>query len=70
MSLGDVPAHRLNALGPKLLADLTMTDRRLIDKALNSAAPAYRSAHRVPGLRQRVQGQPGFCLIFWHWTDA
>lgn len=38
-SLGDVPAHRLNALGPKLLADLTMTDRRLIDKALNSAAP-------------------------------
>lgn len=38
-SLGDVPAQRLNALGPKLLADLTMTDRRLIDKALNSAAP-------------------------------
>ncbi|MCU0920775.1 MAG: hypothetical protein MUF16_10620 [Burkholderiaceae bacterium] len=38
-SLGDVPAARLNALGPKLLADLTMTDRRLIDKALNSAAP-------------------------------
>jgi hypothetical protein len=38
-SLGDVPAHRLNALGPKLLSDLTMTDRRLIDKALNSAAP-------------------------------
>lgn len=38
-SLGDVPAHRLSALGPKLLADLTMTDRRLIDKALNSAAP-------------------------------
>lgn len=38
-SLGDVPAQRLNALGPKLLAELTMTDRRLIDKALNSAAP-------------------------------
>jgi hypothetical protein len=38
-SLGDVPAHRLNAMGPKLLADLTMTDRRLIDRAMNSAAP-------------------------------
>lgn len=38
-SLGDVPAHRLNAIGPKLLAELTMTDRRLIDRALNSAAP-------------------------------
>jgi transcription elongation factor Elf1 len=38
-SLGDVPAHRLSAIGPKLLADLTMTDRRLIDKALNAAAP-------------------------------
>lgn len=38
-SLGDVPKHRLNALGPKILADLTMTDRRLIDRALNSSAP-------------------------------
>jgi hypothetical protein len=38
-SLGDVPKHRLNALGPKILVDLTMTDRRLIDRALNSAAP-------------------------------
>jgi hypothetical protein len=38
-SLGDVPQHRLNAIGPKLLAELTMTDRRLIDRALNSAAP-------------------------------
>jgi len=38
-SLGDVPQHRLNAIGPKLLAELTMTDRRLIDRAMNSAAP-------------------------------
>lgn len=36
---GDIPRHRLEALGPKLLADLTLTDRRLIDKALNRAAP-------------------------------
>jgi hypothetical protein len=38
-SLGDVPRHRLEALGPKILADLTMTDRRLIDRAINQAAP-------------------------------
>lgn len=38
-SLGDVPQHRINALGPRILAELTMTDRRLIDRALNSAAP-------------------------------
>lgn len=38
-SLGDVPAHRLEALGSRILAELTMTDRRLIDRALNEAAP-------------------------------
>lgn len=38
-SLGDLPPHRLDALGTKILADLTMTDRRLIDRAFNDAAP-------------------------------
>ncbi len=38
-SLGDLPTHRLEALGPKILADLTLTDRRLIDRAFNDAAP-------------------------------
>ncbi|GAA4699595.1 T4 family baseplate hub assembly chaperone [Phytohabitans rumicis] len=38
-SLGDVPPHRLDALGTKILADLTLTDRRLIDRAFNDAAP-------------------------------
>ena len=38
-SFGDMPPHRVQALGPKLLADLTLTDRRLLDKALNRAAP-------------------------------
>jgi hypothetical protein len=38
-SLGDLPRHRLEAIGPKILADLTLTDRRLIDRALNQAAP-------------------------------
>lgn len=39
IALGDMPQHRLEALGPKILVELTMTDRRLIDRALNSAAP-------------------------------
>jgi DNA-directed RNA polymerase subunit RPC12/RpoP len=38
-SLGDMPRHRMEALGPKILGDLTMTDRRLIDRAMNDAAP-------------------------------
>lgn len=38
-SFGDMPRHRIEALGPKLLADLTLTDRRRIDRALNDAAP-------------------------------
>jgi hypothetical protein len=38
-SFGDMPIHRIEALGARLLADLTLTDRRLIDKALNRAAP-------------------------------
>lgn len=37
--VGDMPKHRVEALGPRLFADLTLTDRRLIDRALNSAAP-------------------------------
>jgi hypothetical protein len=38
-SLGDLPKHRLEAIGPKILSELTLTDRRLIDRALNQAAP-------------------------------
>lgn len=38
-SLGDLPPHRLDALGTKILADLTLTDRRLIDRAFNENAP-------------------------------
>lgn len=39
MSLGDVPAHRVEGMGPRIMSDLTMSDRRLIDRALNDAAP-------------------------------
>jgi hypothetical protein len=38
-SLGDLPAHRMEALGPRIMSDLTLADRRLIDKAFNDGAP-------------------------------
>ncbi|MFI1105936.1 hypothetical protein [Streptomyces melanogenes] len=38
-SLGDLPPHRLDALGTKILADLTLTDRRLIDRAFTEGTP-------------------------------
>jgi hypothetical protein len=38
-TLGDIPPHRLDALGTKILADLTLTDRRMIDRAFNGDAP-------------------------------
>lgn len=37
--VGDMPKHRIEALGPRLFSELTLTDRRLIDRALNKAAP-------------------------------
>ncbi len=38
-SLGDMPRHRMEAIGPKIMSELTLTDRRQIDRALNQAAP-------------------------------
>jgi hypothetical protein len=46
-SLGEIPRHRLEALGPKILADLTMTDRRLIDRAINQGAPGVDLVRRI-----------------------
>jgi hypothetical protein len=46
-SLGDMPRHRLEALGPKILADLTMTDRRLIDRAVNQGAPGIDLVRKI-----------------------
>ena len=37
--LGDMPKHRIEQLGSRIFSDLTLTDRRLIDRALNQAAP-------------------------------
>ena len=38
-TLGDLPRHRMEALGPRIMSDLTLADRRLIDKAFNEGAP-------------------------------
>jgi rubredoxin len=37
--VGDMPKHRIEAMGPRLFSELTLTDRRLIDRALNKHAP-------------------------------
>lgn len=39
LSLGDLPWPRIEAMGSKILADLTMTDRRRIDRAMADASP-------------------------------
>jgi hypothetical protein len=46
-SFGEMPRHRLEALGPKIMADLTMTDRRLIDRAVNQGAPGIDLVRRI-----------------------
>jgi len=38
-SLGELPRHRVEALGPVIMRELTLTDRRRIDRAMNDAAP-------------------------------
>lgn len=38
-SLGDMPRNRVEALGPHIFSELTLSDRRAIDHALNAAAP-------------------------------
>jgi hypothetical protein len=37
--VGDLEPHRVEALGPRILADLSMSDRRLIQQTLDVAAP-------------------------------
>lgn len=37
--VGDMPQHRVEALGSRVFSELTLTDRRLIDRALSKAAP-------------------------------
>jgi transcription elongation factor Elf1 len=47
VSLGDVPRHRIEAMGSKILADLTMTDRRRIDRAVADATPGADLTRRL-----------------------
>lgn len=37
--VGDLEPKKIRAIGPKILADLSMSDRRLIQKAIDEAAP-------------------------------
>jgi hypothetical protein len=56
-SLGDLPKQRLEAVGPKIIAELTLVDRRTIDRALNQAAPGVSLMRTVecPGCGQKFQ---------------
>lgn len=47
VSLGDLPRHRIEAMGSKILADLTMTDRRRIDRAVADATPGADLTRRL-----------------------
>lgn len=46
-SLGDLPRPRLEALGPKIMGELTLTDRRRIDRAMEEAAPGINLVRRL-----------------------
>ena len=39
LRVGDLEPHRVEALGPRVLAELSMPDRRLIQRTLDDAAP-------------------------------
>jgi len=46
-SLGDLPKQRLEAIGPKIISELTLADRRKIDRALNQAAPGISLTRQI-----------------------
>lgn len=46
-SFGDLPRNRMEAIGPKIISELTLADRRLIDRALNQAAPGVSLVRKV-----------------------
>ena len=46
-SLGNMPRHRMEALGPHIMSELTLADRRLVDKALNQAAPGVNLVRQI-----------------------
>jgi hypothetical protein len=46
--VGGLEARRVRATGTRLLSDLTMTDRRLLQTAFDDAAPGPDLVRRVP----------------------
>ena len=46
-AIGDMPRQRMEALGTAIFADLTLSDRALIDEALNKHAPGVRMRRDV-----------------------
>ena len=46
-SLGDLPRQRLEAIGPKIISELTLSDRRKIDRALNQSAPGISLVRQI-----------------------
>ena len=46
-SLGDLPRQRMEAIGPKIISELTLADRRKIDRAVNQAAPGINLIKQV-----------------------
>jgi hypothetical protein len=46
-NVGNLPKPRLDAIGPKIIAELTLSDRRKIDRALNQAAPGISLVRSV-----------------------
>jgi hypothetical protein len=45
--VGELEPHRMRAIGTRILSDLTMTDRRLVQQALDDAAPGPDLTRRV-----------------------
>jgi hypothetical protein len=46
-ALGDMPRPRVEALGTAIFGDLTMSDRGLIDKALNNGGPGVKMRREI-----------------------
>ena len=47
MALGDMPKPRIESLGTAIFNDLTLSDRALIDKALNNGGPGIKMKREI-----------------------
>jgi hypothetical protein len=46
-SLGTMQKHRMEALSTHIMSELTLADRRLVDRALNQAAPGVNLVRKI-----------------------